>query len=270
MEAIKCPENHEGATLKKGMKEIVFRGEHINVYAEYYQCPECDLEFATVEQTASAQKAIADAYRKKIGLLTSEDIKQGRANLGISQEQLAKRISVGIASIKRWEGTQIQSKAMNVALINGLQGNSVGDIYTGNRDFSIARVKLLLKEFERQLKEPFLEEGDMMLFDAKYTWYADMIAFRETGKSITGGTYASLPHGPQLNNYRELVDLIREADERTAETLTKEEKRIIRKIITAFPTKRAVYNATHREVVWEEKTDGSHIPYSDADRLTQI
>ena len=102
METIKCPANHEGAIVKKGTREIAFRGEHINVHTEYYQCMECDLEFATVEQTASTQRAIADAYRKKVGLLTSEDIKQGRADLGLSQEQLAEKINVGIASIKRY------------------------------------------------------------------------------------------------------------------------------------------------------------------------
>jgi putative zinc finger/helix-turn-helix YgiT family protein len=270
MVMVKCPANHEKATLKNAVKKINFRGEQINVPTEYYQCLECDHEFATVKQTVATQKAIADAYRKKVRLLTSEEIKQGRAELGISQNQLAKKINVGVASIKRWEGTQIQSKAMNVALINGLNGNVIGNIYTGNRVFSIPRIKLVMDEFEKQLNEPFLKDGDMMLFDAKYAWYADMLAYRETGRSITGGTYASLPHGPQLNNYKELVDLIREAGGKTAQPLTKEEKRIICKIAKTFPTKRAVYDATHREEVWREKTDGSLIPYSDAAKLTQI
>ena len=96
-----------------------------------------------------------------------------------------------------------------------------------------------------------------------------MMAFREPGKSITGGTYASLPHGPQLNNYRELVDSIRKADEKTVEPLTKEEKRIICKLLKTFPTKEEVFNATQREEVCTEKADGSLMPYSDAEKLTQ-
>ena len=60
------------------------------------------------------------------------------------------------------------------------------------------------------------------------------------------------------------------ADEKAVEPLTKEEKRIICKIVKTFPTKRAVFDATHREEVWTEKADGSLIPYSDAAKLTQI
>lgn len=267
---IKCPAKHEKAILRKAMKKIVFRGEQISVSAEYYQCLECNMEFATVKQTATTQKAIADAYRKKVGLLTSEQIKQGRKKLDLTQCELAEKLNVGIASIKRWEGVQIQSKAMNTALINGLRGKTVGDIYTGNRDFSIPRVKLVMKEFEKQLKRRFLRDGDMMLYDGKYAWYADMLAYRETGQSITGGTYASLPQGPQLHSYRDLVDLIRDADEKTAEPLSQEEKRIICKIAKKFPAKAAIYKATHREEVWEGKSDGALIPYSDAAKLTQI
>ena len=93
------------------------------------------MEFATVRQTAATQKAIADAYRKKAGLLTSEQIKQGRKKLDLTQSELAEKLNVGIASIKRWEGVQIQSKAMNIALINGLRGKQLGTSIRGTGIF---------------------------------------------------------------------------------------------------------------------------------------
>lgn len=34
-----------------------------------------------------------------------------------------------------------------------------------------------------------------MLYAAKYLWYADMVAFRDLGRSITGASYAALPMG---------------------------------------------------------------------------
>jgi hypothetical protein len=110
----------------------------------------------------------------------------------------------------------------------------------------------------------------MLLFDAKYSWYADMLAYKELGKSITGADYAALPHGTQLNNYKELVELIRSADESEAEPLTEEEIRIITRVAKTFPTKQSVIDAAHREVVWRKKGPGEMIPYSDADRLTEI
>jgi hypothetical protein len=42
-----------------------------------------------------------------------------------------------------------------------------------------------------------------------------MLAYKKLGKSIAGANCTALPHGPQLNNYRELVGLIRDADELT-------------------------------------------------------
>ena len=71
----------------------------------------------------------------------------------------------------------------------------------------------MLKEFESVLGKHILRKNDKMLFAAKYLWYADMVAHRETGESLTGSTYAALPYGPQLNNYKDLIQDIIEADE---------------------------------------------------------
>jgi len=114
-----------------------------------------------------------------------------------------------------------------------------------------------------------LKENDRMLYAAKYMWYIDMEAYRETGQSVTGATYAALPMGPQLNNYKDLVAAIIKAPEKQAEPLTEEEKLIIEKVACAFPSTRQVYDASHREVVWQEKSAGQFIPYADAFRLTE-
>ena len=159
---------------------------------------------------------------------------------------------------------------MNSALKAAFQDIKIGNNYTGNRALSIPRIKLVMKELEAETGEKFLGEDDMLLFDGKYSWYADMLAYHRLGKSLTGATYAALPHGPQLNNYKELVDLIREEDETKAKPLTLEEKKIIVRVALTFPTKRSVYNAAHKEEVWKNKSTGTIIPYSDASKLTEI
>ena len=176
---------------------------------------------------------------------------------------------VGIASIKRWEGGIIQTKSMDRALRNVLQGQAFVDDYTGNRSFSIQRVKLVLREFELSLQRKILKD-DKGLYSAKYVWYADMVAFRELGQSMTGSTYACLPFGPQLNNYRDLIDEIKKADESTAEPLTSEEKKIISRISMIFPKDKMVIDASHREVIVQRKPIGNIIPYSDAAELTGL
>jgi len=109
-----------------------------------------------------------------------------------------------------------------------------------------------------------------MLFAAKYLWYADMVAFRDLGESMTGSTYAVLPYGPQLNNYRDLIDEIKNADGLMVKPLTQEEKRVIKKIAMTFPEEQMVYDAAHREIIWRRRGAWAIIPYSDSAELAGI
>ena len=265
-----CPSGHGKMKLKKIKKNTTFRGVGLAVHAEEYVCPVCNLESATIEQTASIQKAISDAYRKKLNLLIGQEIVDARKKLNLTQEALAKRMNVGIASIKRWEGSGIQTKSMDHALRLALKGESVGDICSGNKTFSIPRAKLVLKQFESALGKRILKKNDKMLFAAKYLWYADMVAHRELGESMTGSTYAALPYGPQLNNYKDLIDDIMKADEVKSKPLSPEEKRIITRIALKFPRERMVYDAAHKEKIWKKQPNGAIIPYTDSAELTGL
>jgi putative zinc finger/helix-turn-helix YgiT family protein len=265
-----CPSGHGKMVLKKAKKRMTFRGVKIIVPVEQYRCTVCGVEAGTVNQTARIQKAIADAYRKAVSLLTGDEIVEKRKRLSLTQEALAKRMNVGIASIKRWEGGTIQSKSMDHALRIALGGQSAGDSCTGNRTFSIPRIKLVLKEFESVLGKHILKKNDKMLFAAKYLWYADMVAHRETGESLTGSTYAALPYGPQLNNYKDLIQDIIKADESKAEPLSREEKRIITRIALRFPEERMAYEAAHKENIWERQPNGAIIPYTNSAELAGL
>lgn len=267
---IECPNKHGDMVLKKIDKRKTFRGEDIKLEMEAYVCERCNLEISTIEQTQATQLTISDAYKEKVGLLTGREMRTRREKFGWSQKELADNAGVGIASIKRWENGIIQTKSMNAALKSAFEGNRNRDLTSGNRKFSIPRIKLVMKEFENELGFEFLKEGDMMLFDAKFLWYADMLGYERLGKSLTGAAYAALPHGPQLNNYKELVDLIRDADLAEAEPLTFEEKKIIVRVAATFPTKQKVFDAAHREKVWKNKDAGMSILYSEASKLTEI
>lgn len=269
-ERMKCPKCRATMGIVRKEKKTTFRGVEISYPIEIFQCPVCSTEAGTMGQTAEIQKAIADAYRRNVGLLTSREIVDGRTKLKLAQQGLADKMKVGIASIKRWEGATIQTKSMDTMLRHALAGEICGDVYTGNRPFSIPRVKLALNQLEQEVQKKILKKGDKMLFAAKYAWYIDMLAFRETGRSITGATYAKLPHGPQINNYKELLGDIMGADETDAEPLNDTERRIIRRVAMAFPTDQQVIDAAHRELIWKEKPTGAMIPYTDANRLTEI
>jgi len=265
-----CPLGHGKMRLKKIEKKIRFRGTDIKFHSEHFVCSDCGTEAGTVVQTAVTQRSIADAYRKTAHLLTSKEIVEGRKKLDLTQADLARRMHVGIASIKRWEAGVIQSKSMDHALRVALRGESIGDSCTGNREFSIPRVKLVLQEFESILGKKILKKNDKMLYAAKYLWYADMVAHREIGQSMTGSSYAALPFGPQLNNYKDLVMEIMNAKVEKAEPLSPEEKRIINRIVLNFPKEKMIYDAAHKETIWKRQPTGAIIPYTDSTDLNGI
>ena len=268
---INCPNDKEPMELKKITKERTFRGVDIEYDEELFVCSECGVEAADINQAAKIQKNIADAYRKKEDLLTSDEIIKGRERLGLTQEELAKQAGVGIASIKRWEKGLIQTKANDEALRRVLYDNDNRLArFNGNRRLSLPRIKRAIREFERSLKRDLLGAGGKLLSAGEYLLFADMIAFRETGRSITGAAYAALPHGPQLNNYNDLIDVIRSADESEAEPLTEEEQAIIQRIAEKFPTDGAIDRAAHEEDCWKDAPMGSLIPYTEATCITQM
>lgn len=270
MKAINCPKGHGPMEQKKIKQKKTFKGVDIEFMANVFVCPECGLEAGTIESAGEVQRAIADAYREKVELLTGQEIKYLRKAKELTQQQLADIMNVGIASIKRWETGMIQSKSMDHALRMQLQCTIHADNYTGNREISLDRIKLVAKTFEKILSKRLLKSGDKLLFLAKYLWYADMLAFRQFGKGLTGASYAAITYGPQLNNYRDLVRPVKKSDENTAEPLSSEELEIIQQVAKKFPKEQMVYDAAHREKVWKEAAIGSLISYKLTNELTEI
>ncbi len=267
-----CPNDHGPMQLKNVTRELPFRGKRVKFRPRHYVCPVCGIDADDLGLATENQKALSDAYRAAARLLTGEQIIEGRKKRGWTQEDLASAANVGIASIKRWETGQIQTRSMDDALRRALSGEATSaNPYTGNRPLSLARIKLVLERFSGLLGRKLLKSPrDKMLYAAKYLWYADMVAFRETGQSMTGGTYAALPHGPQLNNYSELVPFIREADEDQAEPLKEHELRIMTRIARVFMSDQSIYRAAHNEEAYKSKKNGELIPYSDAERIKAV
>lgn len=267
MSRMNCPKGHGVMEQKEIEKTVPFRGVDITVMEEAYICPECGLSAGTVESAGKIQQAIAEAYRKKTGLLIGGEIKKLRQNKGMTQEELAAVMNVGIASIKRWETGAIQSRSMDQALRRHLSEGPAFDTITGNRKFSIPRILKVALAFKKALGRALLKEDDRMLYAAKYLWYADMFAVQMLGRSMTGATYAHLPYGPQLNNYKDLLEDIKNADPENAEPLSMEELDIIRRISQTFPEDRMIFEAAHKEPGWLETSNGELITYSWADQM---
>ncbi|MBW2006078.1 MAG: hypothetical protein JRI72_16050 [Deltaproteobacteria bacterium] len=87
---------------------------------------------------------------------------------------------------------------------------------------------------------------------------------------MTGAVYAALPYGPQMNNYVDLIDEIKNSDKSATDPLSNDEIRIINKITEAFPVERMVYDAAHREAVWRKTPIGVIIPYTLSQEITGV
>jgi putative zinc finger/helix-turn-helix YgiT family protein len=93
--------------------ELVHDGRSYTVSVPRLQTFRCRNCGETVLDT-EANKQISQAFRRQIGLLAPEEIRQNRKKLGLTQGELAERLSVAEATLSRWEnGWQIQQRSLD-------------------------------------------------------------------------------------------------------------------------------------------------------------
>jgi putative zinc finger/helix-turn-helix YgiT family protein len=90
-----------------------FRGRAVKVRVQGRRCEACGYQMVEGRHMASFMLAVADAYRASRGLLTAGDIRRGRERLGMSQSEFSDYLGVGIASLKRWESGDVQTKSVD-------------------------------------------------------------------------------------------------------------------------------------------------------------
>lgn len=112
MRCIEC-----GATLDVTSEPIAteFRGESLTVEGiEHYICPECGEVVFDSAMNSAYEQEVDREYRRKCGLLSPEEIKSYRNDLGLTQEQFQTLLGVGKLSVCRWEtGRLAQSKTVD-------------------------------------------------------------------------------------------------------------------------------------------------------------
>lgn len=94
-------------------KTGVVRGETVTVTVNALKCVDCGHAGVRGDQLAEFSKAVADAYRVKKNLLTSEDIQRTRRVLGMTWKEFADHVCIGEATLKRWMAGEIQSGALD-------------------------------------------------------------------------------------------------------------------------------------------------------------
>lgn len=113
-----CDKTHE-VEERKRTTTITLKGEEVAYEERFYFCANADEdenEFETGAMTNENLLNARNAYRVKMGLLTSDEIVTIRESYGLSQVDLAKLLGWGEATISRYESKAIQDEAYDTML----------------------------------------------------------------------------------------------------------------------------------------------------------
>lgn len=118
MDCPMCDKTHE-VEERKRFATMILKGEEVTYEERFYFCANADAdenEFETGSMTNANLLNARNAYRKKHGLLTSDEIVAIRENYGLSQVDLARLLGWGEATISRYESKAIQDEAYDIML----------------------------------------------------------------------------------------------------------------------------------------------------------
>jgi len=213
IECFKC-----GGAMRSKVAPVkgVYNGEEFTVESEAIVCKKCGFTTVDRPQLDTYYTRVADAYRGKHKLLTSRQIVSIRERLKMSQEEFAKFLCVGIASIKRWEHGKVQDVAKDRLIRLQTDTKTAGENYlrsliyqggpadefSGWQHFDIEKFEQAVVYFLEKLNSVKRDRDfHVPLVINKLTWFADADHVRRHGKSITGTRYARIDRGPVPDHY---------------------------------------------------------------------
>lgn len=92
-------------------EQATFKDIKVKYYAAYEYCANTDEYLETEDMIRTNSLAVKDAYRREVGLLTSDEIKSIREKYNVSQKEFSEILNWGKATITRYENHQVQDRA---------------------------------------------------------------------------------------------------------------------------------------------------------------
>lgn len=110
-----CMQEHEVSYVR--IPEInIYKNQKVEYMATYEYCDVADEYIASEQYIDENDISMKDAYRQKMGLLTSTQIIEIRKKYGISQTDLSRLLGWGEKTIARYERHQVQNAAHDTIL----------------------------------------------------------------------------------------------------------------------------------------------------------
>lgn len=227
-------------------EEFNVKDQLIEINSTVPVCTVCHNDVFVEEYDENNLLRAYEEYRKQNHLLTVEQIRGILEKYGLSQSDLARSLGWGAKTITRYLNGDIQSKSHNEMLrlvrrphilrdvfesnkdqltenekkridkaikdhmerdkelkIDILRSfNTEPDIYNGNRVFDYERAYNTIVYFVSHVEDVYKTKLNKLLF------YADFLAFKTTGQSITGLIYLHLDYGPVPDKFDIMLGLL--------------------------------------------------------------
>jgi putative zinc finger/helix-turn-helix YgiT family protein len=113
-----CPACGTLMRERKGRLSYPVNGEKVFVPgALHLRCPKCGEIVLRLDDMRHLRENALALYRKKFGLLSSDEIRSLRERLKLTQGALSRLLHLGGNTISRWEaGRNVQTAAMDILL----------------------------------------------------------------------------------------------------------------------------------------------------------
>lgn len=188
-----CMEEHEVQTVSLEDTEE-FKGEEVAFDATYEYCVHADEYLETEDMIKANSLAMKDAFRKKVGLLTSQEIIAIRDKYEVSQKDFSEILDWGRATITRYENHQVQDRAHDDVL-RKIDSDPKWFLQMLTR----AKGKISDKaygKYHKAASTEFRRMKNRYLMDSIQALYADFI-----DDTITGGVELNLNKVIEIINY---------------------------------------------------------------------
>ena len=324
-----CPTCGEDREFRPEQKTDTFcvRGEDIELTFPQGVCMTCG-EIVNDPDYGDPLERVYATYRQRHGLLAPAEIKRIRVQYNLSHEAFAAVLGMSPATLYRYEAGALQEETHDHLLrmcsgpatmldvfrhrraeLSELQQKRFLDAFaskpqlqnarlwseqcelapefTGARPFSYFRYALMVKSLLQVHGAAFVTKLNKLVF------YADFLAFRCLGQSISGSPYRAIQFGPVPADFGALQDrLLRDNLVRTEEVelgefggerlsdgspipfpgdvLSDQEMKIIAFVAATLKpmTAREASEMSHREPAWNQTAQKSLISYAHAANLS--
>jgi putative zinc finger/helix-turn-helix YgiT family protein len=190
---LSCMEEHAVDFVQINDKRS-FKGENVEFTSVSEYCKNSEEVTETEEMIKMNDLALKDAYRKKVKLLTSEEIKNIREKYDVSQKDFSQILEWGMATVTRYENQQVQDRAHD-DILRKIKEDPKWFLDLLERSKERLSQKAYLHYYEKA-REVFKQKKNQYLIDSIGAIYAD---YNE--KTMNGGMDLNLKKVVEVINY---------------------------------------------------------------------